>query len=349
MVFWAGELVALWYLAGDPYRLDPVTLQSRGPDDWRGKRACKVSAHAKVDERTGELMFFDYGPRAPFMHYGVVDADRTLSHFVPVALPGPRMPHDMAITARHSVLMDLPYFVDPEAVKAGKHKAVFRRDLPARFAVIPRRGAADEIRWFEAEPCYIYHVVNAHDDGDAVVMTVCRTRMPGPPDRPIEGPLASIIHYLRLDACLYQYRFDLKTGETTEGPLDDLNTEFPMVSSAVVGERNRYCYNVSIDSGYTTRFDGLVKYDLETGARARYAFGEGRYGSEAPFAPRVGARAEDDGYLVSFVHDAREDRAEVQVFDAQTLEDGPIARLRLPDAVPNGFHACWVPGHALSR
>ena len=148
---------------------------------------------------------------------------------------------------------------------------------------------------------------------------------------------------------MHRYRFNLATGGTTEEVLADRNTEFPMVNADFLGARNRYAYNVSINSDTVMYFDGLVKYDLETGTDERYGFGAGRYGSEAPFAPRTGATGEDDGYLVSFVYDAATERSEVVILDAQDIAAGPIGRVMLPVRVPNGFHACWVPAEDLER
>ena len=85
-------------------------------------------------------MFFDYGPTAPYMWYGVVSAEGVLKHYVPVPLPGARMPHDMWITDKHTILMDLPLYADPRIQAEGRHKLTFNRDIPSRFAVIPRFG-----------------------------------------------------------------------------------------------------------------------------------------------------------------------------------------------------------------
>ncbi len=84
----------------------------------------------------------------------------------------------------------------------------------------------------------------------------------------------------------------------------------------------------------TNLFDGLVKYDNLTGAKQTYYYGEHRYGSEAPFAPRDGSAGEDDGYLVTFVTDEREQRSEVQILDASDITKGPVARVLLPQRVP---------------
>ena len=128
-----------------------------------------VSAHPKVDPATGELMFFNYSKHAPYMHYGVVDRNGRLTSYTPIALPGPRLPHDMAITARHSILNDLPAFWDRDLLASNVH-AVRMHDLPARFGVIPRHGRAEELRWFEAAPTYVLHFLNAYEQGDEIVM-----------------------------------------------------------------------------------------------------------------------------------------------------------------------------------
>ncbi len=346
VLFHRDRLIALWYRAGKPYALDPITLETLGPEDFGGTLRCEVSAHAKVDESTGELMFFDFGVKPPYMRYGVVGAEGTVRHFVPIDLPGPRLPHDMAITARHSILMDLPLVADPAAAKEGRHKLRFERDLPARFGVIPRYGDAHAIRWFEADPCYIYHSINARDEGDEVVLDVCRVQQPKPVPADA-GPLAQMLTYLRLDAHLHRYRFDLRTGRTTEQVMDDDNSEFPSMHQGLVGRPARYTYNMHISPEKTLLFDGVMKYDVERGTAETHWFGDGRWGSEAPFAPRPGARAEDDGYLVSYVHDERDGSSEVHVLDARDLAAQPVCRLRLPVRVPLGFHATWIPGGAL--
>lgn len=343
VVFHNGNLIAMWYLAGETYKVDPLTLETVGIEDWNGTRQGCVSAHAKVDERTGEFIFFDYGPNAPYMWYGVVSPDGVLKHYVPVPLPGARLPHDMWITENYSVLMDLPLYADPEVFAQGRHKLVFDRDTPSRFAVIPRYGSTEDVRWFETDPCYIYHTINAWEDGDELVLDFCRTRQPTPPTRPIAGPLESVLEYLRLDANAYRYRFNLKTGAVREGPLDDRNTEFPVINTLRLGVQNRYSYNVAIESGYTLLFEGVVKYDNQTGTSTSFRYGDGRWGSESPFAPRPGSTVEDDGYLISFVYDANEDRSECVVLDASDVAAGPVCRVIIPQRIPHGFHACWVP------
>lgn len=347
LIFHRGKVLATWYLCGSPYAVDPLTLETIGTEDFLGTLVGDLMAHPKVDEKTGELFWFDYGPRPPYLRYGVVGADGRTGTVTDIELPGPRLPHDMAITENHAVLMDLPLIQDPAAAAKGRHRITFERSLPARFGVLPRYGTGDQIRWFTAAPCYIYHVVNSWEERNPatgsteIVLDVCRVKSPKPPAQ-ARTPLAKMLAYLRLDAQLYRYRFDLATGGTTEGPLDADNTEFPSVDSRSVGRPNRYAYNVHISPESTLLFDGLVRYDVRTGQRAEHWFGPGRWGSEAPFAPRDGSTGDDDGYVVTFVQDERESRSELDIFDAADVAAGPIARVLLPQRVPLGFHATWV-------
>ncbi|MDT7575767.1 MAG: hypothetical protein QOH17_2100 [Pseudonocardiales bacterium] len=339
LIHFDGKVLATWYLCGRPMALDPLSLESLGAETFLDTLRGDVMAHPKADERTGELMWFDYGTRDPLLRYGVVGRSGRVEHEVDIDLPGPRLPHDMAITANWSILMDLPLVQDQNALRQGRHKITFDATMPTRFAVLPRRGT--EVRWFTAEPCYIYHVVNAWENGQTIVLDVCRVTRPEPvPTRP--GPLGKLLGYLRLDARLHRYVFDLATGTTTETQLDDANTEFPSIDTRECGAPSRYAYTAHIADAETVLFDGLLRYDLVTGRREEHRFGPGRFGSEAPFAPRDGSTGDDDGYLVSFVTDESNGRSEVEILDASDIAAGPLARVLLPQRVPLGFHATWV-------
>jgi carotenoid cleavage dioxygenase-like enzyme len=279
-----------------------------------------------------------------------VGADNRLKHYVPIPLPGPRLPHDMAFTRNWSILNDLPLFWEPDLLPRGIHAARFHPDMPSRFALIPRYGGPDDIRWFEAKPCYVLHWLNAYEEGDEVILDGYFQEDPAPPPLPGFGRMGQMMAYLdehSMKPRLYRWRFNLRTGETKEGPLDDRILEFGTFNQGVAGEKGRYVYSTTAKPGWFL-FTGLVKHDLETGRSWSLAFGEGRYGSEAPFAPRTGAKEEDDGYLVSFVTDLAENRSECVVVDARDIEAGPVCRILLPHRISSGTHACWAGREALS-
>lgn len=352
-----GAAVASWYLAGKPYRLHPITLETLGTPDyadgggapWLRGHNGQFSAHCKVDEITGELFFFDYWNEPPYMSYGVVGADGRIKHHVPIELPGPRLPHDMAVTEHYSILHDLPLFYDENALRVGRHKIAFHPELPTRFGVIPRYGAPSDIRWFEASPCFIYHVVNAFEEGEEVVMVGCRYMPPTDAAGRIDAPkMARMIAQLQMDARLYRWRFNLRTGLTREEMIDpDNNLEFPTYNTALTGRRTAWSYSL-VQTREQPHFTGVVRQNTDTGAMQSYSDGPDTWYSEAPFAPADRARTEDDGYLVSFVWNGRERRSELQVFDARQVERGPMARVLLPRRVPAGFHATWIQAHQIA-
>jgi carotenoid cleavage dioxygenase len=134
---------------------------------------------------------------------------------------------------------------------------------------------------------------------------------------------------------------------------DVLNTEFPVINSRFQGRQNRYTYNVLFPQGgrEEPRFPGLVKYDLRTGGYLAFSAGPKFFYNEPGFAPRDGAKEEDDGYLVTLVWNPEDSRSEIQIFDARgaRMAEGPVARVILPRRVPHGFHATFVSQETLER
>ena len=344
-----GDVMSLWYNAGHPYRLDGKTLQTKGFFDIAGRSHRRMSAHSKVDPHTGELLFFDYGDEPPYLTYGVANAQGKLIKEMAIDLPGPRLPHDIGVSRNYTVLHDLPFFHDMNVLRNHNYRVLtFYRDMPIRFGVIPRYGEPSDIRWFECESGYILHVSNCWEDGDWLFMDGCRSTNPMPDTQPGEGELASMLAYMRLEANNYRWRFNLRTGEVREGPIDDLNTEFNRINPLYLGQKGRFAYHQRIpvlaEGGKTLRFTGLVKYDNETGRRWEYDYGAGVFGSEAVFAPRVGATSnspEDDGYVITMTTDTHTWQSHCLVFDADNIDAGPRARVELPQRVPAGFHAGW--------
>ncbi|MBX3453725.1 carotenoid oxygenase family protein [Ferrovibrio sp.] len=347
----AGKLLASMSQGSEPWRLDPITLETLGPDPaWTRKVPDGLSSHYKVDPETGEMMFFNYPEHWPYMHYGVIDRENRLVHYTAVELPGARWPHDLGITRNYTILHDLPLYFDPEGLKQGQHNLVFNRDQAARFGVIPRHGDGKTVRWFEASPCFILHLTNCYEEGDEVVMDGCIM-----PDfkKPPVGATENVYERIRANldkhnnpTKMHRWRFNLKTGQTREQYLDDEITEFPVCSNDFVGRPYRYSYNVLYKKG-DWLFSGLKRFDLQTGQTQRHEYGEGRYGSEPQVARRIGAKAEDDGYLITFVADMKENTSECLILDAANIDAAPVARILLPERISIGTHACWVEGERI--
>ncbi|MEM9171208.1 MAG: carotenoid oxygenase family protein [Pseudomonadota bacterium] len=346
----AGQLLSTFWQCGDGYRLSPENLETLGIDSW--VPADGLSAHPKVDLRTGELMFFNYSTQAPYMHYGVVGADNTLKHLVPIELPGPRLPHDMAISPRYSVLNNFPLYWPKQMLEQGFYVPYFDTELPSRFGVIPRYGNSDEVRWFEADRTYVLHFTNCYEEGDELVMDGYFQKNPWPaPLDSMPDPYKIIgagIDLHSLKPHLHQWRFNLVTGETREQRLCDREfVEFGTINPNFSGSKNRYVYSALGEQGWFL-FKGLVKHDLESQTYTECLFGPERFGSEAPFIPRKDATDEDDGYLISFITDMAQNQSECVILDARAIEDGPLCRIILPHRICSGTHAVWADAEELN-
>ncbi|MEQ9314476.1 MAG: carotenoid oxygenase family protein, partial [Henriciella sp.] len=140
---------------------------------------------------------------------------------------------------------------------------------------------------------------------------------------------------------LHRWRFNMVTGKTSEAHLDDRLLEFGTFNQHYAGRKSRYLYSTTTKPGWFL-FNGLVKHDLETGESWTCQLEDGRYASEAPFVPRLNAKSEDDGYIVTFIIDTVKDRSECVLFDAQDIEAGPVCTIILPHRISSGTHATWA-------
>ena len=145
----------------------------------------------------------------------------------------------------------------------------------------------------------------------------------------------------------YRWRFNLKTGEVKEGPIEEQISEFGMINPRVAGEAYRYCWGMTTRPGWFL-FNGIVRLDVETGQRQSYTFPEGVYASESPMAPVAGRDGESDGYVVSYVTDMNKDTSSCVVFDAAEIDRGPIAEIKLPQRICVGTHSYWAGSDTLA-
>ena len=340
-----GVALTSFYQCGDLYQLNPFTLEDMGRASWDGAfPAAGVSAHTKVDVNTGEMLFFNYQTTYPYMHYGVLSAAGELAHYTPVPLPGPRLPHDMCFTEKYSILNDCPLHWKEDLIARGIYATAFNRDQPTRLGVIPRYGDENDIKWFECEATYVLHWINAYEEGDEIIIDGYFQFDPSPtmaPDATVDQRMFRFLDLYAMQTKPYRWRLNMRTGAVNEGPLSDTVTEFGMINPLIAGKKYDYVYSVVPTEGWFT-FEGLIKHNVSTGEEETYRLPTGVYASETVFAPRPTATSEDDGYLVTFTMDVVNDVSHCEIFDAQRLSDGPVARIRLPERICSGTHAYWA-------
>ncbi|HZQ27502.1 MAG TPA: carotenoid oxygenase family protein [Acidimicrobiales bacterium] len=329
----AGRIFALVEVAlPTELRTDLTTV---GRYDFDGRLRSPMTAHPKIDAATGEMLFFGYdifGP--PWLRFHVVSADGELVRSEEIEIRGPAMVHDFAVTESHVVFFDLPVVFDMDLAAQGFFPFSWQPETyGARVGVMPRSGGGADVRWFDVEPCYVFHPLNAYDDGDRVVVDVVRHATMFAGDR--NGPSGGA-------PTLDRWMIDLAGGKVLEERLSDHEQEFPRIDDRLTGRRHRYGYGTYFgtdDSGL--RLGGLLKHDLVVGTTEVHDFGAGRQAGEGVFVP--GGAGEDEGWVLSVVYDPATDGSELAVLDATDFRAPPVASIRLPQRVPFGFHGNWVP------
>ncbi len=330
----AGKLLALeegsfpWVVDGE--------LGTVGYDDYQGRLTTAMTAHPKICPVSGELHAFGYGVLPPFLVYHRISPDGRLVQSEEIAVGGPTMIHDFAITARHVLFMDLPVVFDLAMALEGKLPFHWSDSYPARIGIMPRAGRSADVRWFEIEPCYVFHGLNAYDDGEQVVFDVCRLADLWRGDSSSLEPSRITLH---------RFRFDLAGGTVKEETLDDRAMDFPRVADARVGLEHRFGFSLRFASekNGNASHAGLLKLDLARGRSEAHEFGAGCVPGEPVFVPAAGADPNsDEGYVLSFVHDEGAARTQLVVLDASAFTAEPLARIELPQRVPYGFHGSWI-------
>jgi carotenoid cleavage dioxygenase-like enzyme len=331
----AGKILALCE-AGLPYQVTP-DIDTIGRYDFAGRLKTRMTAHPKFDPKTGEMLFFGYSPLPPYLTYHVADADGKLVKSVEIDLPAPCMVHDFATTDRSVIFFDLPVIFDPSLIMSGTLPYRWKPENGARVGVMPRDGGNADVRWFDVEPCYVFHPMNAFQDNGNVVVDVVRyERMAS---ASLEGPFDEPAP--RLD----RWTIDPVAGSVTEKILDDRPLEFPKVDDRVAGLRHRYGYGAQLDGAYTAvDFSShLVKHDLEKQSSELHDFGRGAAVGEGVFIEARDDAAEDEGWVMIMVYDANRDASDLATLRADDFTGEPVAMVHLPARVPFGFHGNWVP------
>ena len=329
----AGKILALEE-GHFPYVLDGL-LNTVGSTDFGGKLTGSFTAHPKICPVTGELLAFGYSAMSPYLTYLRVAADGQLVQREEITVGGPTMMHDFNVTQNFVIFMDLPAVFDMDMALRGEMPIKWDDNYPARLGVMPRNGNDSSVVWYDVNPCYVFHPLNAYEDGDKIVIDVARMShvwRNGAMDFP--SPM------------LYRWTIDTTAGSVAERQIDDQPADFPRVPDSRIGLKHRFGYLMGFDvemnfENAKSSSGMLLKYDQETGVRSQINVGLGRQPGEPVFVPAAGAKNEDDGYLITYVYDANTEHSECVIFDASSMSDEPVASVHLP-RVPFGFHGSWV-------
>jgi carotenoid cleavage dioxygenase-like enzyme len=344
IIFHAGRLLALeeGHL---PTEIEPGTLKTRGYCDYNAGISGPFTAHPKIDPVTGEMVFFGYnaaGPLSPALSFGSVNASGVVTRFERFDAPYASMVHDFIVTENHLLFPVLPLTGSIERVMRGGQPYAWEPDKGGYVGVMKRHGAAGDIVWFRAETCYVFHVMNAWEEGDRIIADVMQYGEPPlfrhPDGRPTDP------NKTRARLCRWTFDLAANTDRFTQTWLDDIAGEFPRVCDNRVGSPNRHgwysCGNP--DQPAAGALAGVMHVDGNGSRLGQYLLPAGDTLSEPAFVARGDDAAEGDGWLLSVIWRGRENRSDLAVFNATDVASGPVALVELGHRVPDGIHGNWV-------
>ncbi|CAI0410160.1 unnamed protein product [Linum tenue] len=324
-------------------------IETLGRHDFDGGLALTMTAHPKTDLQTGETFAFRYCPVQPYLTYFRFDAGvgGRKQPDVPIfSLSRPSLIHDFVITKKYAV------FVDIQIAMQGPMEMVFGSGSPVgvdpkktpRVGLIPRYAADDsEMRWFDVIGFNPFHSINAWDEeggGDVVVLLATNIMS-------VEHALETSSEHIH--GLVEKVRIDLNAGTVSRVPVSTRNLDFGVVNPGYVGRKNRFVYAGVGDP--LPKISGVVKLDVgdEMGRGentvACRMFGSGCFGGEPFFVaknPKDTNGEEDDGYVVTYVHDEKNGASRFLVMDAQSPELEIVAAVKLPRRIPYGLHGLFL-------
>jgi carotenoid cleavage dioxygenase len=330
----AGKLWALVEAGSYPVALD-ADLNTVKHGLFNSDANTAFTAHPHVDPDTGDIHAICYDALARnSVRYLHIDKEGQLKRNVRIPVQHGPMVHDCAITQSRVVIFDLPVtFSVSSVLKGNSLPYAWNPRHKARVGLLPRNGTGDDVRWFPVDPCFIFHACNAYDadNGDTIVDVVVHGRMF---DSSRQGPEKQQITFER-------WILNNHTGNVQRTVISRESQEFPRLDERLTGKPYRYAYTISFDLGNPTE-NALLRHDMHTGETLKYPYGPQQVSGEVVFVPRHKNAAEDEGWLMSYVHDLDGGPSKIVILDAQKPGNAPQAVIELPVRVPLGFHGNWI-------
>ena len=331
----AGRVLSLWD-GGAPYELT-WRFGTVGEHTFDGALPGSMCSRPKLDPIWDELCWFRTSPEPPYLVFGIVSPRGQISRQVPIDLPRPVLMHDFAVTDQHVVFFDSPTVVDPAAGSTGAPRVEWRPEHGTRIGVMSRDGEHDRVRWFQVENCYVSHVMNAFNDGDAIVVDY------------VHRPSFDVdtVSGIGSEPRLHRSVIELGRGAVSDELLDPTPVDFPRIDDRRAGLRYRYGFMAAVTHSDGrpdgVGFDTLLRYDMQTNGVVQHRFPDGVLVGEPQFVPRPESVIEGDGWVMTYTYDVRKDASTLVIIDAQDFAAAPVATVTLPQRVPAGLHGSWLP------
>ncbi|CAN6721399.1 unnamed protein product [Malus baccata var. baccata] len=326
-----------------PQEIDIITLETLDNWDVSGAWNRPFTTHPKRAPGSEELIIFGVDAVKPYVEIGIISG-----------------------IVLYNIIMDFGVTFDINRLINGGRLLEYNHEGYARIGVMPHYGDADSIRWFKVEPSCTSHIINSFEDGEEVVVWGCKALdsvIPGPdkalnqfgwpprkfkptsPSKENDHDNISPVDYENLFSHAYEWRLNMQSGEVSERYLTGKRfcMDFPMINGAFSG---------------VLKYNGLAKLHFEEPADVSltsegqleeaikvetHMFEENSFCTGASFVPKQRGLEEDDGWVITFVHNEDTNISQAYVIDTKKFFSEPVAKITLPCRVPYGFHGAFMP------
>jgi carotenoid cleavage dioxygenase-like enzyme len=360
-IYHAGKLLALKE-DSHAMEMDPHTLETIGEWDYDGKlKSQTMTAHTRLAPDSGDLYFFGYeagGLVTKDVSFCVADKRGNLTREEWFEAPYVALMHDFAVTREHVVFPVFPITSDLNRMKAGGHHWVFEQDKESFVGILPRDAHVKHMRWFRGPARSSFHFMNAYSEGNLVHLYFGVSKVPPFPFMQEASGIKLRPDQVRIG--FVRWTFDLsKPGDTWEetiiGPsgdmprtaLKDQMSDFEIGYYQTFDPRNAPQNGPPPIAGPVgAGFNTIVRMEVKTGKYTTLSLGPTVTVQEHVHIPSK--QPGHEGYL-AFVCDMHDQQlSEVAIVEAQHIEKGPIARIKVPFRLRVQVHGNWVPAEEIN-
>lgn len=182
-----------------------------------------------------------------------------------------------------------------------------------------------------------FHVTNAYEDGDEVVLDLAKFEHGF--DHVNQAMFAfrtGGVEYFANQVVRYR----IGATSVTEEPVGDFRSDWPQLDWRRVGRKHRYSYHSTHVAD--TAAGGLAKVDHEMATTSLHPLPAGHVTGEPSFVPRCADADEDDGWVLFTAYDPAVHRSRLIVLDARNVATEPVAVAHLEHHLPMTFHGSFA-------
>ena len=345
-IVWHGDRLLLLTEGFMPFEMDPKTLESLGAWDFYGKLKTSMTAHSRLDPRTGEMLFYSYWSSGPFttgMELHKVSREGFVTESHAFEAPYPAMVHDFVVTDNYILFPVMPLTGSIDRAMAGQPPLAWEPEKGTRIGVMPRNGTPADMVWIAADPCYVFHFMNGHDKGGVITLEACEFEH-APLFPFVNGDMTPVTN-----PNMSQWVVDMNDSNPSVSmrAMGDRGAEFPVIDPRFAMQEYRHGWYTSSDRKVPAPipdsdfiYNAIDHIDVTTGKVDSYSFGN-CYVTEPMFVPSEGA-AEGEGYVLDLIYNRDTNTSDMCVFNSLDISAGPVARAKVSHRVPVSFHGTWV-------